>query len=345
MVQKPDIAVIIPTFNRADMLAAAIESVLDQDAEGLAYELVIVDNNSSDETRAVVDGFVGSGQNIRYLFEPKQGASNARNLGIVKTSADIIAFLDDDVRARPDWLSLIKQAFDKNPGISFVGGKVLPAWNEEPPGWLTPQHWPPLALIDYGDDEFVVNPDRQVCLVTANLAVRRTAFDRAGLFSPEFMRCEDHELEARFLRAGIEGLYVPALVVEADVQRERLSKKHHRGWYAEHGRTLALMRAYHGPHDAASDGRHRGVKLFDTPAHVYRQLISSLFACVRSTITRDESAAFYYELQARDFFNYIREIRERSALGRSDSRYGEAISFAGDFEHERVSKSENRLNG
>ncbi|HET9786097.1 MAG TPA: glycosyltransferase, partial [Pyrinomonadaceae bacterium] len=110
---KTDITVVISTFNRCEMLPAAIESVLTQEASGVSYELIVVDNNSTDSTKQVVHSFINQGhQNLRYVFEPQQGLSYGRNAGIKNARGAIIVFFDDDVRAHPDWLSNIKRAFD-----------------------------------------------------------------------------------------------------------------------------------------------------------------------------------------------------------------------------------------
>src|ERR1044071_7412174 len=118
MAKEFEITVIISTYNRSDMLAGAIESVLEQDSEGVRYEVIVVDNNSTDKTREVVEGYIERGQeNLRYVFEAKQGVSYARNTGIGEARAEIIAFADDDVRVTKDWVARIKRAFDLHPEI------------------------------------------------------------------------------------------------------------------------------------------------------------------------------------------------------------------------------------
>src|SRR5437764_2935160 len=127
MDKQLDISVVIGTYNRCEMLPAALSSVLAQNAGGVNYELIAVDNNSTDKTREVVESFIARGHaNLRYIFEGKQGISHARNAGIAAARAPIIAFMDDDVRAPSNWLISIKRAFDEHPEVDFVGGKVLP---------------------------------------------------------------------------------------------------------------------------------------------------------------------------------------------------------------------------
>ena len=329
MVKTPEVAVIIPTYNRSAMLASAVESVLRQDSGGITYELVVVDNNSDDETREVVEKFIERGENVRYLFEKEQGVSNARNCAIENTSADILAFMDDDVIAPNDWVVKIKQCFDQHPDILFAGGKVLPRWKTMPPSWLTAEHWSPLALVDYGNESFTVDRNRQICLVSANLGVRRTAFDRFGLFLSALGRCEDHEFELRLLRGGGKGLYIPDLVMTADVQNERLAKKYHREWWTGHGRRLAYFRAYEVLEmNGDSDSRESdAIRLLGTPSHVYKELLMSAIRWAIASISGKESRAFYFESQLRDTLGYIHETYTLS----SDSNYSrlaEIVTFA-----------------
>src|SRR5438105_3335543 len=109
MPQSPDISVVISTYNRCGWLSGALESVLAQETGGARYEVIVVDNNSTDQTREVVEAFMARGQaNLRYVFEGQQGLSYARNAGIAAARAPLIAFTDDDVRAARDWVVSIK---------------------------------------------------------------------------------------------------------------------------------------------------------------------------------------------------------------------------------------------
>src|SRR5437762_36395 len=149
------LSVVLCTYNRARQLQPALDALVAQ-AGDIPYEVLVVDNNSSDATRAVIESFVDrSGGRVRYAFEGAQGLSNARNRGIDLSRAPFVAFCDDDVRVAPDWVSQMIRAFEAHPGIDYLGGRVLPRWSQTPPRWLTTAHWSPLALQDYGPDPFV----------------------------------------------------------------------------------------------------------------------------------------------------------------------------------------------
>ena len=132
----------------------------------------------------------------------------------------------------PGWLAAIQRTFRGYPGVSAVGGKVLPLWPAPPPDWLTRTHWGPLALVDFGDQPVRVDSQNQLCLVGANLAVLRSALERVGGFSAHVQQvkgtvgsCEDHEFLLRLFGAGAFGIYDPRIVIQAAVQPERLDAR------------------------------------------------------------------------------------------------------------------------
>lgn len=294
MSHLPEVSVVVSTFNRARVLPQAIQRLLDQDLDQASYEIVIVDNNSTDDTRQVVESFRVRAPNLRYVFEPRQGASYGRNAGVTAARAPVIAFTDDDVYVARDWLRTIVSVLGNHPEVVGVGGKVLPEWSGEWPSWLTREHWSPLALLDYGEAPFYVNADRRVCLITANVAYRRAALERVGMFSPlvqtlgRAAATEDHELLLRLWRAGEQSLYWPWLSAVSPVDPERMRYRYHRRWHRRHGRSLALM------HDEVLEATKMG-RLLGVPAHIYRGLVTNLGRWAAALARRRTSEAFRYE--------------------------------------------------
>ncbi len=345
-----DVAVVICTYNRAAMLAPAIEGVLAQGVGDVRYELIVVDNNSTDETRRVVESFLdGGATNLRYIMEERQGKSFAINTGITHARAPIIAFTDDDVRAEPNWISEIKQTFDVHPEVDYVGGKVLPLWEREPPAWLTAEHWAPLAISDYGEAEFYVDVNRPLCLVGANLVVRREVFDKVGMFATEFQRVkdnigstEDHEWQLRVWQAGMRGLYAPRIVIVADVQADRLEKEYHRRWHTGHGGYAALMRLYEITDENGrlqKDLPADTVTLFGSPSYIYRNLIVELTGWLKATMRRNESVALLHEVHARKFISYLRKRYEMTKPARTHSNAIELGRFAANLLSKKVGRT------
>lgn len=268
-----DVTVVISTYNRSEMLKVALDSVLRQECHDVCYEVLVVDNNSSDSTREVIETYISAGHSgVRYVFEPKQGSSHARNAGIAAASSNIIAFADDDVRVAKNWVVTIKRAFDEHPDVGCIGGKVLPIWNTRPPNWLTRDHWAPLALQDYGNRLLAIGLKNRLCLVSANLAIRRAVFADIGTFAPELQRVkdgigsmEDAELIERYWQTGRDCIYLPDLIVETEVTSERMTKAYHRRWHRGHGYFHAIKRSVEI--DVGS------IRLFDVPGHLYKQAV------------------------------------------------------------------------
>lgn len=302
-----DISVIICTYNRCELLKKAVASLLAQQCGALRYEILIVDNHSSDATRQVCEAFVAQPEiAVRYLFEPQQGVSFARNTGIRQAKAPILAFCDDDVCVSRDWLAAIKRAFDEHPEIAGVGGKVVPLWQEQAPAWLTRQHWMPLALQDYGEEALRIDGENRLCLITANLALRRQVFERTGLFSPTLQRVkngigsmEDHELHVRLWEAGYQELYRPEIVVGAVVQAERLTREYHRRWHKGHGYFYALMRDAEFERSAA--------RWFDVPAHLYKSAFLDLLQWGKNRLLQNHQEAFACEVRLAFFFGFLEQ--------------------------------------
>lgn len=306
----PAVSVVISTYNRCDLLPKTLRSILQQDAGRVRYEVIVVDNNSTDRTREVLESWKPQGHaNLRYLFEGKQGVSHGRNTGISAARAPLIAFIDDDVFAAPDWIARMVQALHENPEADYVGGKVLATAPHEFPSWLTSSHWSPLALQDHGEKAFPVGLERPVCLVTANLGIRREVFARVGGFSPKFPRCQDHELQLRIWRSGGKGLYLPGLVVFTEVPPERLTRRYHRRWHSRHGKFIAMMR----PHDVECSTR----RFFDVPGHLIRQAGLDLLMLLKQLGSRTETA-ITAEMRLRFFIGFARR-RCRDSLLRSRS--------------------------
>lgn len=302
-----DVSVVIPTFNRARQLGLLLKELVNQDAAGVQYEVLVVDNDSTDATRTVVMNAAGVSGRVLYFHEPRRGASNARNRGIEAASAPIIAFIDDDVRPARDWVKAIASAFLRHPEIDCVGGRVEPRWPRQPPAWLTQKHWGPLALqVGRGSAPYVDIEHAAACLITANFACRARVFEEVGGFSPDFLRDEDREFNLRMWKAGKRGKYDDSIVAFADVQPERLEKAYHRRWHRATGRSHARMRFLEVvDRDGRLRERSTGRYLFGAPGFAYRQLWEHLVGWLRSASRGRMDDAFFDECRTRYLLAYL----------------------------------------
>ena len=301
----PEISVVICTYNRAELLRLALTSLLRQSPANITYEVVVVDNNSTAETRAVVDELAQSDARVRYVRETRQGNAYARNTGVAEARAPIVAFLDDDVTVRDHWVELIPRKF-KESNAGFIGGKVLPRWEQPPPSWLGKANWAPIAALDYGDTPFSITADNPLCLLTANIAFKKEVFAQHGEFSAAVQRTgdsigslEDHEFLTRLLRTGVAGLYVPEMIVDAFVGSERMTKAYHRRWHTGHGHFYAVM---NDPEWERSTYRLLGV-----PGHLYRETARNAFVWFTRMLAGKTNVAFVNECRLRFFRGFLRQ--------------------------------------
>ena len=131
------VSIVIPTYNRAEIIGQTIESCLNQTYPKDKFEIIIADNNSTDNTREVIEDWQKKSDiPIVYFFESRQGAHFARNSAAKITKSEILYFTDDDMIADKNMLVNLIKVFDLDYNIAVVGGKVLPKWEFEPPDWL-----------------------------------------------------------------------------------------------------------------------------------------------------------------------------------------------------------------
>lgn len=241
------VTVVMCTYNRCESLGKALESVAaSQMPDPADWEVLVVDNNSKDRTREVTNEFchLHPGR-FRYIFEPQQGLSNARNAGIREARGEVIAFMDDDETVAPTWLQNLTACLHDRKWAG-AGGRVCPPENFLQPDWLTldggvMDSSGVLALFDAGTSSGKLEKPP----FGANMAFRKSMFEKYGGFRPELGRCgdnlignEDTEFGGRLLAAGECLRYEPSAVVYHPVPKERLNKKYFLAWWFAYGRAI-----------------------------------------------------------------------------------------------------------
>jgi glycosyltransferase involved in cell wall biosynthesis len=250
------ISVLVCTYNRARLLRETLAMLQAQTPPSdCRVEIVVVDNNSRDNTPIVIAESQGDGAfEIVSVTEPRQGKGFALNTGLAHASGDIVALTDDDVLPAQDWLTRIVETFRAR-DVTFVFGKVLPRWGRTPPPeLLTTQAqdiWGPLAIVDYGDEpaEYRAESHSQRLPIGANLAFARSALEAIGGWRTDLGKVnntlvsgEDHEIFMRLRRHHLyAGYYDPHLTVRHYVPADRLTRRYFRRWFFWHGKTQALM--------------------------------------------------------------------------------------------------------
>lgn len=242
--------VVIPTYNRAAMLSRTCESLLAaQQPAGLDVRVTIVDNRSTDDTRAVVESFMPRfAGRLQYVYESKPGRSSALNAGIRATRGDLVGMIDDDEEVDRRWFATIADAF-QDPATDFIGGPYVPRWGAEPPTWLGTSYKAAIGWVDGGPDVRAFGAQFDGILMGGNAVVRRSVLQRVGGYAEELGRssdgrllsCEDRDMYDRLMAAGAKGFYRPDLVIFHYVPPERLTKSYFRRWCFWHSVSLGVL--------------------------------------------------------------------------------------------------------
>jgi glycosyltransferase involved in cell wall biosynthesis len=137
MIDRVHLTVVVSTFNRAALLSGCLDSLAAQTIDKSMFDIIVVDNNSKDNTKEVVLKYMEKLPNLRYVFEADQGLSHARNRGWKEATGEYVSFIDDDAKASPDWIEKIISAFETvKPDPVAVGGRISPWYEKNPPGWF-----------------------------------------------------------------------------------------------------------------------------------------------------------------------------------------------------------------
>lgn len=273
-----DITVLICTCNRCDLLRRALESVAASEMPtGADWEILVVDNNSSDRTKEVVAEVAAAHPGrIGYLFEPVQGKSAALNTGVRAACGEIIAFTDDDVNVAPDWLARLTANLRADEWAG-AAGRVVPTWTFPKPAWL-----PDLGGWDGVSVQFAPNlPAGELAIppIGANMAYRREVLTACGGFAQELgpiagrlsFAVEDTELGMRVIASGRRLRYEPEAVVYHPVAPHRARRSFVLKWFFAKGRSDARMSPPQG-----------ALRLAGVPLHLFRRLFAGSARCLLS---------------------------------------------------------------
>ena len=230
--------VVIPTYNRAELLPVCLKSLqVAPIPKGLTVGITVVDNNSKDSTKEVVDSWKPNfGGRLKYLFEQQQGRSSALNKGITGSQSDLIGFIDDDEEIDRTWYQTVHDAFTKYE-VDFIGGPYIPKWEQEPPPWLPQDHQGVIGVVDAGGKIIPYDENYPGILMGGNAVIRRPAIEKVGLYMTSLGRTgqrllagEDEDMYRRLLGSGARGLYLPDLRIYHLIPASRLTKKYYRQW-------------------------------------------------------------------------------------------------------------------
>lgn len=228
------LTVIIATYNRSESLSRTLDSLLEQTLPKELWELVVIDNNSTDSTAQAIVRFIESNKeriNVRTFLETEQGISPARNRGLKEGFGEYFAFLDDDELPMPDWAEVYVNFFDSHPDVAEAGGRMIPLYEYDTPKWLSKYTEILLSgLMDKGDR---ARPFRKgEYPFGGNIAFRRSTIEKYGMFSSQLGRTgkkllggEEKDYAFRLQTAGETIWYLPQSRIDHVIPRERLTRR------------------------------------------------------------------------------------------------------------------------
>ena len=243
------ITVAICTWNRSELLKQTLERFLQLKVpKDLQWEIVIVDNNSTDDTQQVIEQFTKN-LPVVYVFEAQQGHSVSRNTAIANASGTHIIWTDNDVLVSPNWLAAYAEGFSKHPDVSFFGGQIDPVFETAKPKWLA-EMWEKckaaFATRNLGDQEVELNAERLP--YGANFAIK-TAVQKEFRYDTQFGRkasgmLGDDEIAVlqRVANAGHKGVWLPKAGLQHFVPNDRITERYVIDYFICQGQTNVMKR-------------------------------------------------------------------------------------------------------
>lgn len=231
------LSVVVCTYNRADYLIKALKHLKDQ--KGIArsdYEVIIVNNNSTDQTDAYCQRFLNENRHLdwTYVIETRQGHTFSRNRGIDESRGEIIAFIDDDAYVSDTYCAAIIVFLDEHPEVPALGGKIIPVYEGEPPKWMTRFLLPLVSALDMGQQ--VKKFSGSKFPIGANMVYRKKVFEKYGKFDTDLGRRgqgleggDEKELILRLKKNREDIYYVPQVMLEHIIPEKRLKMDYIKG--------------------------------------------------------------------------------------------------------------------
>ena len=226
------LSVLICTYNREKYIGNLLESIAANDLDKSKYEIVLVDNNCTDNTKAVCDAFVANhaDTDFHYFMETEQGLSAARNKAIKEAKGDILVYVDDDALVDTWYLTTIYDYMTAHPEISAVGGPIIPLYETEEPKWMTRFTKELLCgYLYFGDKERPFPGERYPG--GGNAAYRAEVFKQVGLFNTalgrkgnNLMGAEEKDIFDKMKSQGMRFMYLPNMILHHIIPQKKLER-------------------------------------------------------------------------------------------------------------------------
>jgi len=239
--KQPNISVIICTYNRANFISEALESLARQTLSSAHFEIIVVNNNCTDNTEQICRNFKQNQTELdfNYVIETNQGLSFARNRGIAESKYEILTYIDDDAYAKPKFLTTIRNFFIQNPATVGIGGRVIPRYEVEEPQWMNPYLDGFVAKLDMGDKQKRFGKKQYP--VGCNMTYTKEILLTVGGFNNRLKwRADDKYIGIKVREISDEVYYLPNLEVEHSIDAYRTSDENFKAFCLKFGNEEAI---------------------------------------------------------------------------------------------------------
>ena len=234
MAHRVEISVVICSYNRQDYIIEAIDSLYHQTLAKDRFEVIVVDNNSKDQTEVLVKEYIQSHPdlNITYELEKEQGASFARNTGAALAKSPLLVFMDDDAVAEKDYLENILKFYASHPHVSGLGGRIIPRYIPEEPEWMSYYVSSLVGNFDYSKNVEEFKPGKYP--LESNMIIRKEDFGLVGGFNTALpgvkgtlrIGGEGKDFFLKLQKAGKVIYYDPSIIVHHVVEVKKLTSEY-----------------------------------------------------------------------------------------------------------------------
>ena len=315
-----DISIVICTYNRVNNLKECFDCLASQEINNpFSWEVLLVDNNSSDHTRQFTENYAAQEHfKLNYTFEAKQGLSHARNQGINVSNGAILVFIDDDIRVSKNWLQSIVDAFTTQ-NCDAVGGRIHIKSLTKLPKWITPDMYGFLGYQDFGDESRPMDGYKEFPF-GGNMAVRRSVFDKIGLFDTEMGRKgaglkkeelfkgEETDFFHRLADVGGQFYYQSDALVLHKILAHQLKPKF-----------FLMLHNNAGLLQARNDCIVYPRVLLGIPLFVFPQFIRSITHYLLLCVAKGPSSAFRQLMNVSYFWGMMREFHKKQFILQSNT--------------------------
>jgi len=227
------ISVAICTYNRARFITKALDSLSNQNFDKNNFEVVVVDNNSTDNTQELLKTYQKDhpSLNFRFVTETNQGVAYTRTRGAMEAKGEIVAYLDDDCMAESNWLNEIAKFYDSHHEAMSTGGRIIPLYLTPIPKWVGKYFWGLVGNYDQGKNVFQMQGVRYPS--GANMHFRKTAFEKYGYFDGDLGRSgkslmagEEKAMYLKLINANEKVYYLPHVIVHHHVEENKFDKEY-----------------------------------------------------------------------------------------------------------------------